>query len=312
MSEKILGDDIEAFAVTDEAPDDLSAPKTGSDSPVQKSEDKARSLSPTRTSLGSSQTKKKKKPICYISWDGFDDSRDNVTKLKRFLKAKGYVIYEHDGGSVTGSNAKVLKTGASVDTDTLLDTLSTPINTTTTGAASESKDEAPLTSEALDAMDAKKDTVKKSADSLSFADSARDNVSDHITDHLRESTVFVACVTRAFTKSLSCKKLTLHVRKMVEDDRKRAPEMLYVMIHGDFTTESQPYHCRGGWLGYMLRDSLWSPAWSHAHIAGAAEAIMGVINLRRNIITLNPDHVLYIETRGKKGKMPMSPMGANH
>ena len=61
----------------------------------------------------------------------------------------------------------------------------------------------------------------------------------------------------------------------------------------------------------MLRDALWSPAWSHAHIAGAAEAIAGVIALRRNVIRLNPAHVLYIETRGRKGEMPPLKV-ANH
>ena len=56
----------------------------------------------------------------------------------------------------------------------------------------------------------------------------------------------------------------------------------------------------------MLRDALWSPAWSHAHIAGAAEAIAGVIALRRNVIKLNPQHVLYIESRGKRGSVHLT------
>jgi hypothetical protein len=86
---------------------------------------------------------------------------------------------------------------------------------------------------------------------------------------------------------------------------KRAAEMLYVMIHGTFTTESYPYHCREGWLGYFLRDSLWSPAWNHAHAAGAAEAIASTVNLRRNVVRLNPLHVLYIETRGQRGVNPV-------
>ena len=118
------------------------------------------------------------------------------------------------------------------------------------------------------------------------------------------STVFVACVTRKFTKNMNCKKLVLRMRELQVELGKKGAEMLYCMMHGTFTTESQPYHCRDGWLGYLLRDALWSPAWSHAHVAGAAEAIAGTVNLRRSVVRLLPQHVLYIDSRGREGVCP--------
>lgn len=205
------------------------------------------------------------KPMLYLTWDGEEESRANVEKLKKFLRTKGYIIFEH-AGDLSIAEGVPQSPGAS------------PINTAG----------APATN----------DTTESSLES------ARAPVSREVSEKIKLCTVFVSCVTRKFTFNMNCKKLVLHCRKLVEQDRKNAPEMLYVMVHGTFTTESQPYHCRSGWLGYMLRDALWSPAWSHAHIAGAAEAIAGVIALRRNVIKLNPHHVLYIETRGKKGTMP--------
>lgn len=233
--------------------------------------------SPMKSTGSPSSPSKKAKPMLYLSWDGEENSRNNVVKLKRFLRAKGYIIFEHSGDAsiAEGGNTDTLgSTGGGVGEGN-----DTPV-TTNTGA---------------------------SAASL---ESARAKVSDEVTEKLRLCTVFVSCVTRKFTFNMNCKKLVLHCRKMVEMDKKKAPEMLYVMIHGDFTTESQPYHCREGWLGYMLRDALWSPAWSHAHIAGAAEAIAGVIALRRNVIKLNPQHVLYIESRGKRGQCPPHSVGS--
>lgn len=234
-------------------------------------------MSPMKSTGSPGSPSKKAKPMLYLSWDGEDNSRGNVDKLKRFLKAKGYAVFEHCG------DASIAEGG----------------NTETLGSTEEGEGEGNDTPVSTN--------TGASAASL---ESARAKVSDEVTEKLRVCTVFVSCVTRKFTFNMNCKKLVLHCRKMMEMDRKKAPEMLYVMVHGDFTTESQPYHCREGWLGYMLRDALWSPAWSHAHIAGAAEAIGGVIALRRNVIKLNPQHVLYIESRGKQGQCPPHSVGS--
>jgi hypothetical protein len=296
MSENDYEDDfenqpreIEEMKELEEAVEDDIAEEKGSEMQVEevkggdnkveeKLEIETTNLSPSNSPMKStgktdSSTGTDRKPMLYLSWDGEENSKDNVTKLKRFLRAKGYIIFEHAGdASISGGG------GAT-----------TPTATATTIQEEEGK-------EGLEG--------NEGGGGGGDLDSARAKVSDEVTEKIKLCTVFVSCVTRKFTFNMHCKKLVLHCRKMVEVDRKHAPEMLYVMVHGDFTTESQPYHCRSGWLGYMLRDSLWSPAWSHAHISGAAEAIAGVIALRRNIIRLNPHHVLYIETRGKKGKAP--------
>ena len=244
----------------------------------QKLEIVTQEISPMKSSPGAlgSPGSPSRKPMLYLTWDGEENSRANVSKLKRFLRAKGYIIFEHAG------DASIAEGGIGIDTTTSGEGGDTPV-TTNTGA---------------------------SGASGASLESARAKVSDEVTQKLKLCTVFVSCVTRKFTFNMHCKKLVLHCRKLLETDRKKAPEMLYVMIHGDFTTESQPYHCRSGWLGYMLRDALWSPAWSHAHIAGAAEAIAGVIALRRNIIKLTPQHVLYIESRGKLGQCPPHAVGS--
>ena len=231
---------------------------------VSGDEEVAGDMSPLKSSPSKSLKSTTAKPMLYLTWDGEEDSRQNVEKLKRFLRTKGYIIFEHAGDMSIAEGAP----------------------------PSPGKDGPPT-----------HDTGNTEGTNASL-ESARAPVSHEVSEKLKLCTVFVSCVTRKFTFNMNCKKLTLHCRKLVETDRKNAPEMLYVMLHGSFTTESQPYHCRSGWLGYMLRDALWSPAWSHAHIAGAAEAIAGVIALRRNVIKLNPQHVLYIETRGKQGVMP--------
>ena len=73
---------------------------------------------------------------------------------------------------------------------------------------------------------------------------------------------------------MNCKKITMWCNEMSIANPRTAPDMRYLMMHGTFTTESQPYHCRGGWLGYLLRGSLWSPAWSKAHIVGAGACVI--------------------------------------
>jgi len=133
----------------------------------------------------------------------------------------------------------------------------------------------------------------------------RGDVDDETAEALRSSTVLIICVSKAYTLNFACKSIALLVRAMQERDRKRAPEMSYVMICGDYTTESQPYKV-SGWLGHLLKDSLWSPGWTHAHLAGAAEAVGGLVNLKRRIVVLDPDELLFIESRGKEGKDPSS------
>ena len=166
--------------------------------------------SPAKCSVGSRSPAKSAmsttmKPMLYLTWDGEEDSRANVMKLKKFLRTKGYIIFEHAGDNSIAEGV--------------------PLSPTTTT-------EGPLTQE-----------TTTTADSL---ESARAPVSKEVSEKIKLCTVFVSCVTRRFTFNLNCKKLVLHCRKLVEQDRKHAPEMLYVMIHGTFTTESQPYHCRGG------------------------------------------------------------------
>ena len=135
-------------------------------------------------------------------------------------------------------------------------------------------------------------------------DFARARVADEITEMLHASTLFVGCVTRNYTYNANCKKVTLWCKEMINANPRTAPDMRYLMMHGTFTTESQPYHCRGGWLGYLLRGSLWSPAWSKAHVVGAVEAILGNTKLRRSRVKLDPRHLLYIDSRGRQGVCP--------
>jgi len=243
---------------------------------------------------------KSKNPVLFMTWDGEESSAVNVDKLKRFLKAKRYIVFEHAGGDCTGSSAPIAGFDAA--------------NALATSASQASLEGGDVSPDAASTGSGPGSLAGGGSETSapSFAASARAKVSQVLVDQMTISTVFVACVTRAFTKNLNCKKLTLRMRELQEElglKKKKSAEMLYVMINGDFTTESQPYNCRSGWLGYLLRDSLWSPAWNHAHIAGAAEAIASTVNLRRNVVRLNPLHVLYIETRGQEGVCPPSQIG---
>jgi hypothetical protein len=86
--------------------------------------------------------------------------------------------------------------------------------------------------------------------------------------------VFVIAVSQEYTRNLSCKKISLLARELKEQAPKTAAELCFVMIDGNYTTESHP-HKVSGWLGHMLGASLWTPGWSHAHCAVAAEAEKG-------------------------------------
>ena len=256
----------------------------------------------SRTSQMSTWTEKKVSPKLLLSWDGGEKSRANAFVLKKFLKAKGYIIYEHNGGNASSGSGLVPTANSPVSKDLKSDEDGMGMQQSfSTIPEKEKEEDTDKNKDKERGSESKSSRRSKKPQTLSFSASARDPVSIELNDIAQECSVFVACVTREFTFNLDCKKLTLHIRKLVELDKKRAPEMLYVMLDGDFTTESHPYHCRSGWLGYMLRDSLWSPAWSHAHLAGATEAITGVINLRRNKVQLNPDYVEYISSRGKRG-----------
>lgn len=130
-------------------------------------------------------------------------------------------------------------------------------------------------------------------------------VSPELIETLRRCTVFLVCVSREYTKNINSKKLCLLARKMLDADRKNAPELLYAMIDGNFTTESQP-HKVSGWLGFLLKDALWSPAWSHAHASGAAEAVAGTVKLRRNVVMLSKEQLRRID-RGEENTALKSP-----
>jgi hypothetical protein len=273
------------------------------------------------SSAGQNLFGKSKHPVLFLAWDGEPDSVENVEKLKRFLKAKGYIIFEHSGGDCSGSQARIagfdattLQTSNSVDS---LDASPMALGVGVGGdglggmnASVESSVSALKAGASGVAVGVGTPAPSVATGGGSASASARAKVSQALVDQMTISTVFVSCVTRAFTKNMNCKKMVLRMRELqIELGPKRAAEMLYVMIHGTFTTDSYPYHCRSGWLGYFLRDSLWSPAWNHAHAAGAAEAIASTVNLRRNVVRLNPLHVLYIETRGQKGVCPPSQIG---
>ena len=92
---------------------------------------------------------------------------------------------------------------------------------------------------------------------------------------------------------------------MKQQNPKTAPEVCFVMIDGDYTTESHP-HKVSGWLGHALGASLWSPAWSHAHCAGAAEAIMGTVNLKRKVVIITKEELRRIDL-GLELDSPKSP-----
>jgi len=249
----------------------------------------------TNTNTNASQAEfltKTKKPMLFLTWDGEEDSWENVNKLMKFLRAKGYVVFEHAGDDCTGSSQKIPGFSASKLLGSTTGSIDGSVSIVNTGPNPTGS----ITSESIATAD--------TSTPISAGQSARAKVSQAIVDKMSVSTVFVACVTRKFTKNLNCKKIVLRMREIQIEKGKKSAEMLYTMVHGTFTTESQPYHCRDGWLGYLLRDSLWSPAWSHAHIQGAAEAIAATVSLRRSIITLHPSHILYIESRGRQGVCP--------
>lgn len=174
----------------------------------------------------------KKAAQVFLSWDGSATSEPNVTLLRRFLQAKGYLIHEHAG---------------------------VPLGSGT----------------------------------------------DEIAQLLRASTVFVIAVSQEYTRNLSCKKISLLARELKQQAPKTAAELCFVMIDGNYTTESHP-HKVSGWLGHMLGASLWTPGWSHAHCAGAAEAIKGTINLKRGLVVLNKAELRAID-RGEES--PLSTKG---
>lgn len=124
--------------------------------------------------------------------------------------------------------------------------------------------------------------------------SAIAQVPDEVVANIKASTVVVICVAKEYTKNFSCKKISLLARELKLESPKTAPEMLFVMIDGDYTTDSQP-HKVSGWLYHLLKDSLWSPCWSYAHTAGAAEAIMGTVNLRRRVVIVTKEELRRID-----------------
>ena len=185
-------------------------------------------------SMAEPQDKPKKTVQVFLSWDGCATSEPNVSLLKRFLQAKGYLIREH-----------------------------TPSG------------------------------------------------KDEITLLLRASTVFVIAVSKEYSRNISCKKICLLARELKQQAPKTSAELCFVMIDGNYTTESHP-HKVSGWLGHMLGASLWTPGWSHAHCAGAAEAIKGTINLKRGLVVLNKAELRAID-RGEesppKGRVPAAGLG---
>jgi len=134
-------------------------------------------------------------------------------------------------------------------------------------------------------------------------------VPDEVVEQLRLSTALVVCVSKPYTRNLSCKKISLLSREMKAANPKTAPETVFVMIDGNYTTESQPYKV-SGWLGHLLKDSLWSPAWSHAHAAGAAEAIMGVVNLKRKVVVVTKEELRRIDRGEENQGLLRSPKSA--
>jgi len=127
-------------------------------------------------------------------------------------------------------------------------------------------------------------------------------VPDELAENLKSSTVLVTCVSKSYSRSLSCKKVSLLARELKLINPKTAPEVCFVMIDGNYTTESQPYKV-AGWLGFLLKDSLWSPAWTYAHCAGAAEAIMGTVNLKRKVVVVTKEELRAID-RGEELPLP--------
>ena len=230
-------------------------------------------------SISSSMTKIGK-PVAFISWDGLPKSRANVEKLKRFLHARGCIMYEHSGESVTQEDL-------------------TPRFMTPRTPEEEKKEK--NHSKSNDIND-----DRSLSSSHSFAGASKAPVIFEIIDKISLSSVFVSCVSKEYAANIHCKKLAHEVRRISTDPKLSgySPTTLFMMMEGDFTTDSLPHNVRNKWVGHMLKDSLWSPGWNHAHLAGASETIMGVINLRRNVIKLNSSHVKFILTRGKQGIAP--------
>ena len=127
-------------------------------------------------------------------------------------------------------------------------------------------------------------------------------VPEELAEKLKSSTVLVTCVSKPYTRSLSCKKVSLLARELKLANPKTAPEVCFAMIDGNYTTESQPYKV-SGWLGFLLKDSLWSPSWTYAHCAGAAEAIMGTVNLKRKVVVVTKEELRAID-RGEELPLP--------
>lgn len=97
---------------------------------------------------------------------------------------------------------------------------------------------------------------------------------------LHKCVCIIICVSRELKQNNRCRKICEFVRKAKRSDARGGFECLFMMMQGDYTTQSYP-HCVDGWLAHHLRDTLWYPAWSTAHIASAGEAVGSIVALRR-------------------------------
>jgi hypothetical protein len=273
-------------------------------------------LGSSRLASATSKILKDDKPRVFLSWDGRDDNRVGVKRLVRYLVGKGVVVYEHSGCNVSNSIGINIHGAPNVSAEREsyspgkgpLNGVSTPTASTVSLLGAKNDPIRPTTCTGTQPRSAskKKKRAEKKLSPITAVreDSARDPVGNDVTQMLHASTIFVGCVTRNFMYNLNCKKLTLWCKEMMNFEPRSAPEMRYVMMHGTFTTDSQPYNCNTGWLGYLMAGSLWSPAWSRAHVGGAGEAIIGNVKLRRSRVKLDPRHLQYIDTRGRIGVCP--------
>lgn len=124
-------------------------------------------------------------------------------------------------------------------------------------------------------------------------------IDQNIIDGINKCAVVVCAVSKEFRYNHNCKDVALFARDLKRSNPSTGPELLFSMMQGDYTTQSSPFRV-DGWLGHLMKDALWYPAWSRVHIAGASEATVAVISLKKKQIVLGEIQDDIWQERAKK------------
>ncbi len=124
-------------------------------------------------------------------------------------------------------------------------------------------------------------------------------IDENIINNINKCAVVVCAVSKEFRYNTNCKDVSLLARDLKRNNPSTGPELLFSMMQGDYTTQSSPFRV-DGWLGHLMKDALWYPAWSRVHITGASEAIVAVISLKKKQIVLGEIQDDIWQERAKK------------